>query len=451
MTPLKIQVYGKSGRLDAILEAYFRSRRNVEIETVSEVTNPSYRVKGKVIVGRSDDLAVIEECAKQFRPDFAMIGPEEPLAAGAVDKLAELGIPAVGPTQKLAQLESSKTFTRMLLAEYGIRGNPIFRVFYSLNGIEGYLRQQESFVVKPDGLTGGKGVKLSGEHLHSVDAAVDYCRQLFASGQQAILIEEKLEGEEFSLQSFYDGQHIAHTMPVQDHKRAKEGDTGLNTGGVGSYSCPDHLLPFLTKDDVREAEDINRRACEAVSEKIGQPYKGIIYGNFMLTRNGLRLIEYNARFGDPEALNVLPLMETDFVDVSEAIIKGELDKLDVRFRNLATVCKYVVPEGYPDRPVKDAVIDMDAVNRLPDVGGRLRLYYGAVDDQDGRLVMTGSRAVGIVGIAETLFEAERIAENAASLVGGPVYHRRDIGTPQLVQKRKDHMDRIFGRRSKYAG
>jgi phosphoribosylamine--glycine ligase len=450
MKPLKIQVFGKSGRLDAILEAYSRSARNVEIETVSEVTNPSYRMKGRVIVGQSDNLAVIEKCAREFKPDFAMIGPEEPLAAGAVDKLAELGIPAVGPTKKLAKLESSKAFTRMLLAEKNIPGNPRFRVFDSLNGIAPYLREQKSFVVKPDGLTGGKGVKLSGEHLHSVDEAVDYCRQLFASGQPAVLIEEKLEGEEFSLQSFYDGEHIVHTIPVQDHKRAKEGDSGLNTGGVGSYSCPDHLLPFLTRKDVREAEDINRRACEEVSKKVGQPYRGIIYGNFMLTRSGLRLIEYNARFGDPESLNVLPLMETDFVDVSEAIINGELHKLDVRFRKLATVCKYVVPNGYPDQPIQNAILDMDAVNRLPEIGNRLRVYYGAVDDRNGSLVMTGSRAVGLVGIAETLFEAERIAENAANLVRGPVYHRRDIGTPQLVQKRKDHIDHIFGRRSMYA-
>jgi phosphoribosylamine--glycine ligase len=158
----------------------------------------------------------------------------------------------------------------------------------------------------------------------------------------------------------------------------------------------------------------------------------------------VRLIEYNARLGDPEALNILPLMETDFVDVCEAIIGGQLDKIDIRFAHLATVCKYVVPQGYPESPVKDAEIDVEAVKRLPEFGNRLRMYYAAVNSARGRLVMTGSRAIGFVGLAETLDEAEQLAEIAASLTKGPVYHRRDIGTKALVERRVEHMRQLRG-------
>jgi phosphoribosylamine-glycine ligase len=153
-----------------------------------------------------------------------------------------------------------------------------------------------------------------------VDEAIRYCAELFDLGQPAVLIEERLEGEEFSYQSFFDGKHIAHTIPVQDHKRAKEGDSGPNTGGMGSYSCADHLLPFLSRDHVLEAGEINRHVAETASKEIGEEYKGILYGGFMLTKDGLRVIEYNARFGDPEVMNVLPLLQTDFVEVCRAII-----------------------------------------------------------------------------------------------------------------------------------
>jgi phosphoribosylamine-glycine ligase len=158
-----------------------------------------------------------------------------------------------------------------------------------VEGIADYLQTMESFVVKPDGLTGGKGVKVFGEHLHSVAEAVEYCAELFAAGQPAVVIEERLDGEEFSFQSFFDGKHIVHTIPVQDHKRVGVGDAGPNTGGMGSYSCADHLLPFLTRDHIQQAGEINRLVGEAVSRKIGEEYKGILYGGFMLTKDGLRV------------------------------------------------------------------------------------------------------------------------------------------------------------------
>ena len=441
MRPTSIVVMCKSGRLDAMAEALCNSASPVILYILSEVNNPGLEAKAKKVIHpvKTDDPDAVAKIVREISPDFVLIGPEEPLAAGVVDELRKIGIPSVGPTQKLAQLETSKSFTRELLTKYNIPGNPQHRVFREVDGVADYAQSIGPFVVKPDGLTGGKGVKVFGEHLHSIADAVNYCTELFDSGQPAVVIEEKLDGEEFSFQSFFDGKHIVHTIPVQDHKRARDGDTGPNTGGMGSYSCPDHLLPFLTRDHVQQAGEINRLVGEAVSREIGEEYKGILYGGFMLTKDGLRVIEYNARFGDPEVMNVLPLMQADFVEVCKAIIDGTLDKLTIRFKRQATVCKYVVPTAYPQKSNGDEEIRLDAVARVPGLGDRLRMYYAAVRSRDGKLYLTGSRAVAFVGIANTLFEAEKIAEEAASLVEGPVFHRRDIGTAELIQKRVDHM------------
>jgi phosphoribosylamine---glycine ligase len=166
----------------------------------------------------------------------------------------------------------------------------------------------------------------------------------------------------------------------------------------------------------------------------------------MRTRDGLRVIEYNCRFGDPEVMNVLSLLETDFIDICKVIIDGSLDALTVKFRHQATVCKYIVPAGYPDKAsmVKDGRVDVGAILDSPDLDRRLRMYYAAVNDNDGTITLTDSRSLAVVGIADTLFEAEKIAEAAASSVKGPVFHRKDIGTSQLIQKRIDHMNRITG-------
>lgn len=438
----KILLIGKSGRNDCIADAIARSRHPKQLFIFSDVVNSSLLSKAyHVKRGTSESCEEVARYAAEVKPDFAIIGPEEPLATGVVDELAKMGIPSVGPTRELARLESSKSFTRRLLSKYGIQGNPEHKIFYSIDGMESYLRRQGSFVIKPDGLTSGKGVQVFGEHLKTIEQAVAYCQELFAAKQPAVIVEEKLDGEEFSFQSFCDGYHVVDTFPVQDHKRAREGDVGPNTGGMGSYSCEDHSLPFLLPKHIREASQINQLVCDALRKEVGVPYKGILYGGFMVTKNGLRLIEYNARFGDPEVMNVLPLLETDFIDVCEAIIGGTLDSLSISFKKKATVCKYIVPEGYPTTPVKNVAINLQ---NTPAQSEQLRVYYAAVDDQfDGSLHMTGSRALAFIGIGDDLIEAERIAEDAANSVRGRVMHRRDIGSAQLIQRRKDHMKSIL--------
>jgi phosphoribosylamine---glycine ligase len=437
---IKVAAACKSGRLHAITQALMNSASSPDVYALSDVNNPRVAPQGHLFVGKTDDPEFVRDCIRKIKPDLFVIGPEEPLAAGVADMLAAEGVPCVGPTKRLAKIESSKGYTRRLMKKHGVEGCPAHEIFDSLDGIEDYLRAQTGFVIKPDGLTGGKGVRVSGEHIHSIKEALQYCSQLFAVGQPAIVIEEKLDGEEFSFQSFFDGKHIAHMIPVQDHKRAREGDEGPNTGGMGSYTCADHLLPFLAASDLHAAAEINRKVAEAlVREEGGELYRGILYGGFILTKDGIKVIEYNARFGDPEIMNVLPLLENDFLDVCQAIVSGSLHRIDLRFKRRATVCKYIVPNEYPAMTAGRPVIDVSELDRVAASDPNLRVYYGAVEGDAPALQLTGSRAIGVVGIGASLTEAERIAERAANLVKGPVRHRTDIGTAPLIEKRRSHM------------
>jgi phosphoribosylamine--glycine ligase len=390
----------------------------------------------EILIGNFNDSEFVVNYAKEVDATLAIIGPENPLANGVADALWEAGVKVVGPKKDLAQLETSKAFTRDLLKEYDIPGGPKYQTFNYINGVADFLNiLGENYVVKYDGLAGGKGVKVSGDHLHSHEEALAYCQELVDNNGEFV-IEEKFIGEEFSLMSFCDGNTLKHMPAVQDHKRAYEGDTGPNTGGMGTYSDANHSLPFLSDDDIMEAYEINIKTAKAVKDKFGEGYKGILYGGFMATSTGIKLIEYNARFGDPEAMNILSLLESDFIDICNGIADGNLKNIDVQFANKATVCKYAVPEGYPGNPVKGEPID---ISKIVNPDG---LFYASVDIQNGQLVEAGSRTVAVVGIADTISDAEKIAEKEVSSIGGPLFHRKDIGTDSVIQKRIDHMNQL---------
>jgi len=203
---------------------------------------------------------------------------------------------------------------------------------------------------------------------------------------------------------------------------------------MGSYSDSDHLLPFLARKDAEQAHDITRQMLEAIKKETGKPYKGVMYGGFMITADGVKLLEYNARLGDPEAMNALPIMKTDFVDICFGIINGSLKDVTPAFEDKATVCKYAVPQGYPDNPLKDRIISIPKTDA--------KIYYGSVCQKNGNIYTTSSRAVACVGIADTLEQAERIAEKAVGSIKGPVFHRKDIGTYELIQKRISHRKKL---------
>ncbi|MBC8323668.1 MAG: phosphoribosylamine--glycine ligase [Candidatus Marinimicrobia bacterium] len=432
-----ILVIGSGAREHAIVRALDRSSQEKEIYCLASNMNPGIaELCDEILIGNFNDPEFVVSYAKEVGATLAIIGPENPLANGVADALLNTNVKVVGPKKDLAQLETSKAFTRDLLNEYKIPGGPKYQNFNSMNGVADFLNiLGENYVVKYDGLAGGKGVKVSGDHLHSHDEALAYCQEL-VNNDGEFVIEEKFIGEEFSLMSFCDGETLKHMPAVQDHKRAYEGDSGPNTGGMGTYSDANHSLPFLTDDDIAQAHDINLQTAKAVKDKFGVGYKGILYGGFMATANGVKLIEYNARFGDPEAMNVLSLLESDFIDICNGISNGALDKIDVRFSNKATVCKYAVPEGYPDNPVKDKPIDVSKIEN-PD-----GLFYASVDFKGTSLVEAGSRTVAVVGIADSISDAEKIAEKDVSSITGPLFHRKDIGTDKVIQKRINHMREI---------
>ena len=433
----KILIVGSGAREHALCRKINESNLPKEIFCIASNMNPGIaELCSEIVVENINDPGLIVEYAKQKDVSLVIVGPENPLYAGVADALWDAKIKVVGPKKNLAQIETSKAFTRELLSEYKIPGGPKYQTFNSMNGVSNFLNELgDAFVVKYDGLAGGKGVKVAGDHLHSHQEAILYCQEILDKNGEFV-IEEQFFGEEFSLMSFCDGRSLKHMPAIQDHKRAYENDTGPNTGGMGTYSDADHSLPFLTKKDIEEACSINKQTVSALQNKFGEGYKGILYGGFMATENGVKLIEYNARFGDPEAMNVLSILESDLIEIFNAITDGTLEEINVRFQNKATVCKYGVPEGYPDTPVKGKKIDVSAV-KDPD-----RLFYASVDLVDNELIQAGSRAVAFVGIADSITEAEAIAEREISSIKGPLFHRTDIGTDAVIQKRVKHMQRL---------
>jgi phosphoribosylamine--glycine ligase len=438
----RVLLYGKDARTDAIAEAILRSGESPELAICAPIRIPGLVNKAdRFLVASMTDLEAMMIVAKEIEPDLAIIGPEDPLAIGLVDALEAAGVPCFGPPRDLARIETSKSWARELVDRHGIPGNPAHRSFTSENGLAAFVDEVGDVVVKPDGLTGGKGVRVMGEQLADSGQALAYAlSSLQADG--TVVIEERLVGEEFSLMTITDGASVVHCPPAQDHKRAYDGDTGPNTGGMGSYSCADHSLPFLDASDLRAAQHINEAVIAALAADSGRPYRGVLYGGFMAVRDGVRLVEYNARFGDPEAMNVLPLLDTDFLAVARAVVSGTLGSLTVGFERRATVCKYVVPAAYPEPMSDDPVIEIDeSAGRSPS----LRHYWAAADlCQDGSVRLTGSRGLAFVGIADSLDEAEVLAEKGASSVRGAVRHRRDIGTTEVIDKRVSHMSAVRG-------
>ena len=281
---------------------------------------------------------------------------------------------------------------------------------------------------------GGKGVKVSEEHLFSSEEALGYCKKIINMGR-TFLVEEKLVGEEFSLMSFCDGKSCAHMPAVQDHKRAFEGDVGPNTGGMGTYSFANHSLPFLSKKDIGDAQKTNEKVAKELYKTTGTRFKGFLYGGFMATKSGIKVIEYNARLGDPEAMNVLSLLKTDFFDICNHILDGSLKNIDVKFEPQATVCKYAVPNGYPDSPEKGFIVSIENMNADS-------LFFAAVKESENKIIATGSRTVACVGVDKEISVAEKKAEEGISQVAGNVFHRKDIGTAALIQKRIENMKKV---------
>ena len=437
---MNVLVVGGGGREHAIVKALQRSGADVSVAMGNQ--NPGIRRAAKeVLIHDVSDVPTVVAWAKARGVDLAVIGPEAPLAAGIVDALDAAGISTVGPDREAARLETDKEFTRDLMREHRIPGLVDYWAFDRLEDFREWLDDADfEFVIKPLGLTGGKGVRVWGDHFRTKGEAEAYAKEILekrVGGWARFLVEEKVVGEEFSLQSLCDGSHLVPMPIAQDHKRAYENDEGPNTGGMGSYSDADHLLPFLTRKEHGDAVATMRATLNAMAKR-GTPFRGILYGGFMATRDGVRLLEYNVRFGDPEAMNVLPILEDDLLGLCERLVDGNLPAA-ARFGKKATVCKYVVPSGYGTKPKAGTPIEVDETG-ITKSGAEL--FYASVDEKDHRILTTTSRALAVVGIADSIAKADAVCEAGLRCVKGDVYVRHDIGTQRSTETKIQRMKRL---------
>ena len=439
----KVLVVGGGGREHAIVAALKRS--GATVFAAMKNRNPGIaKAAAEFSMINETDVDKVTAFALKCGVELAVIGPESPLEVGLADALRAKGIGCVGPSKAAARLETSKSFARELMDRHHVEGNLRFASFDDARSAKAHIDSIDYQVaVKPVGLTGGKGVKVEGEHLLTKTDVKEYIDEIFQQkiGGAGVVLEEKADGEEFTLQVFCDGKDVA-TMPlVQDHKRAYEGDVGPNTGGMGSYTDADHLLPFVLPSEKEKATEILGSIVRSL-RKDGMPYQGVIYGQFMLTNDGPKVIEFNARFGDPEAMNVLTLFDGDFLSTAWGVADGNLSKAKVSFKKKATVCKYVVPEGYGTHSKAGLPITVDEV-AIAKMGAAS--YYAAVNEENGRIFTGTSRSVGIVGLGDTIESAEHMCEEALKHVkGDALYVRHDIGRRELVQRRVDHMKAVRG-------
>lgn len=426
----KVLLVGGGGREDAISRKIVES--GSQLFSFMKNRNPSI-IKNSTSfkIGPETEPKPILKFALENRVDLAFIGPDPVLETSLTEDLASSGIRVASPDRKAARIETSKHFMRGLLTEYGIPGNIAYNVFSDAVEAASFLRANadREFAVKPLGLTGGKGVKVMGIHLMGSEEASEYASSIIRK-DGSVLLEERISGEEFSLQVFTDGRNVAPMPLVQDYKMAYEGDTGPNTGGMGSISDSGHSLPFLPSDSGKKALGIMQKIVQVMASA-GSPFKGVLYGQFMNTPSGIRIVEVNARFADPESMNVLHIFQGDFTRVLYGIADGGL-RFNASFKHSATVLKYIVPKGYGTEPKPSQLrIDLSTEKQ------RNCIYYAAVSGELNLVEQSTSRSLALIGEGKTLGDAYAECESLITSVSGNFYVRHDIGSEAMIRKKME--------------
>jgi phosphoribosylamine--glycine ligase len=419
----RVLLVGGGGREHAIADAL---AADCTVYACAGTRNPGIaELAAEVRELDTTDTEAVVDYAESVDATLAVVGPETPLAVGVVDALDDAGVYAFGPKQAAARIETDKTFQREFMAEHDVPGQAGFKTFDDSDAAADYVESIDHDVaVKPAGLTGGKGVRVTGDQLSKAEAA-DYVRE---SDHDQWVVEERLVGEEVTVQAFVANGEVRVTPAAHDHGRAYEGDDGPNTGGMGSYSGPERTLPFMTEAEYEDCVDTIEAVVDAMPE-----YRGILYGQFMLTSDGPKVVEFNARFGDPEAMNTLPSMETPLLDLLTAA-RDDDPLPELEFTKIATVCKYAVPEGYPTNPEGGTRLGLDESSI-----GDAELFYASVDAREDGIYTTTSRSFAVVGSGATIAEANTEADAALEDLPEGLRVRRDIGSASLLQSRIDHL------------
>ena len=417
---MKILVVGGGGREHTIIR---KIKENPAVETVYALPGNGGIAADAVCVNiGAKDIEGIVAFAVEKQIDYAIVAPDDPLALGAVDALAAVGIPAFGPDKKAAVIESSKVFSKNLMKKYGIP-TAAYEVFDKAEDAKAYVETCKiPVVIKADGLALGKGVIIAMERSQAIEAVESImCDRVFGDSGSQIVVEEFLEGPEVSVLSFTDGNVVIPMVSSMDHKRALDGDQGLNTGGMGTIA-PN---PFYT-DEVAERcmQEIFVPTIEAMKAE-GRPFKGCLYFGLMITKDGPKVIEYNCRFGDPETQVVLPLLKSDLLTIMQATTEGKLAETAVEFSDGAACCVVMASGGYPGSYEKGYEIT------IPE-GLSAEVFVAGAALKEGKLVTGGGRVLGVTATADTLAEAvAKSYENVEKITFEKAFYRRDIGRRAL--------------------
>lgn len=417
---MKVLVVGGGGREHAICTALKRSKRLTKLYCAPGNAGIAQLAQCVPIgVMEFDKLTAF---AKEEAIDLVVVAPDDPLAAGLVDVLNEAGIRAFGPDKKAAILEGSKAFSKDLMKKYGIPTAEYENFDDSAKALAYLENCSYPIVLKADGLALGKGVLICKDHDEAVAGVKEIMEdKKFGDSGNRMVVEQFMTGREVSVLSFCDGKTIRIMTSAQDHKRAKDGDQGLNTGGMGTFSPS----PFYTEEiDAKCKETIYQKTVDAMAAE-GRPFKGVIFFGLMLTKDGPKVLEYNARFGDPEAQVVLPRMKNDILDIFEACIDGTLDQIELEFEDNAAVCVVLASDGYPVSYQKGfAISGLDAFEGKDDYF----CFHAGTKMSDGQVVTAGGRVLGITAKGADLKEARRKAYEATEWVSFEnKYMRHDIG------------------------
>jgi phosphoribosylamine--glycine ligase len=407
---MKILVVGSGGREHAIARKLSESVHTPEL--VIAPGNPGMATLGKLVPVASDDIDGLVELAKAEQVDFVFVGPEIPLALGLVDALTAAGIPALGPTQAAARLESSKAYSKDVMARYGIP-TASHLTFTELAPLVAHLSECPiPVVVKASGLAAGKGAVVCMTREEALAAARSMLgdERQFGDAGDEVVVEEFMQGEELSVFALCDGSHYVLLPSAQDHKRLRDGDQGPNTGGMGAYSPAPCATPSVLATACQTIIEPTLRAMETE----GSPYRGILYVGLMLTKQGPKVVEFNCRLGDPETQCVLAILEADLVDLSLAALQGRLGDVHVPTPHRSATVVVIAAEGYPGTIRKGRAIE--GLEQAAAIEGVDVLHAGTALDSDGNLVSSGGRILGVVGVGDDLPAAVEKAYQGVSAI-----------------------------------
>ena len=414
---MKVLVVGSGGREHAIVWALSKSPRVTELYCAPG--NAGIAQQATCVPVGATDVDAMVNWAKENKMDFVVVAPDDPLALGMVDALEQAGIPAFGPRKNAAIIEASKAFSKELMRKYHIP-TAKYSTFTDMDEAIAYIREQGApIVVKADGLALGKGVTVAA----TVEEAVDAVKAMmednkFGASGSTVVIEECMTGPEVTVLCFADGEHISPMPSSQDHKRAYDGNQGPNTGGMGAISPTPSYTPEIAERCRKEIFEPTMAAMKAE----GRPFQGVIYFGLMLTPEGPKVVEYNARFGDPECQALLMRLDTDLMDIFEACVRGTLDQLDIRWKGEAACCLVLASGGYPLSYEKGKVI-----TGLENVQDAV-VFHAGTAEKDGQIVTNGGRVLGVTALGADLDTAIQNAYQAAKPIHFDQMHfRTDIG------------------------